>query len=47
MRLDVAGAELVARVTRKSLVELGIAPGKRVFALIKSVAIDRLSVGYA
>jgi len=47
VRLDVAGAELVARVTRKSLVELGIAPGKRVFALIKSVAIDRLSVGYA
>ena len=47
IRLDVAGAELVARITRKSLAELGIEPGKAVFALIKSVAIDRLSVGYA
>jgi molybdate transport system ATP-binding protein len=47
VRLDVAGAELLARVTRKSLADLGIEPGKPVFALIKSVAIDRLSVGYA
>jgi molybdate transport system ATP-binding protein len=47
VRLDVSGAEVLARVTRKSVSELGIEPGKRVFALIKSVAIDRLSVGYA
>jgi molybdate transport system ATP-binding protein len=47
VRLDLAGSELLARVTRKSVAELGIAPGKPVFALIKSVAIDRLSVGYA
>ena len=47
VRLEMAGAELLARVTRKSVAELGIEPGKRVFALIKSVAIDRLSVGYA
>ena len=47
VRLDVAGTELLARVTRKSVAELGIGPGKQVFALIKSVAIDRLSVGYA
>ena len=47
VQLDVGGAELVARVTRKSLAELGLAPGSPVFALIKSVAIDRASVGYA
>jgi molybdate transport system ATP-binding protein len=47
VQLDVGGAELVARVTRKSLAELGLAPGRPVFALIKSVAIDRASVGYA
>ncbi|HEY5895924.1 MAG TPA: molybdenum ABC transporter ATP-binding protein [Burkholderiales bacterium] len=47
VQLDLGGAELVARITRKSLAELGLAPGKPVFALIKSVAIDRVSVGYA
>ena len=47
VRLDLAGTELLARITRKSLSELGIEPGKPVFALIKSVAIDRMSVGYA
>jgi molybdate transport system ATP-binding protein len=47
VQLDVGGTELLARVTRKSLAELGLAPGSRVYALIKSVAIDRPSVGYA
>jgi len=47
VQLDVGGAELLARVTRKSAAELGLAPGRAVFALIKSVAIDRVSVGYA
>ena len=47
VQLDLGGTELIARVTRKSLAELGLAPGRPVFALIKSVAIDRLSVGYA
>ena len=42
--LDV-GAPLWARVTRKSLAELRLAPGSPVFALIKAVAIDRYSVG--
>ena len=47
VRLDVGGAQLIARVTRKSVADLGLAPGRPVFALIKSVAIDRVSVGYA
>jgi molybdate transport system ATP-binding protein len=47
VQLDVAGTLLLARVTRKSVAALGLAPGARAFALIKSVAIDRHSVGYA
>ena len=47
VELEVGGAPLVARVTRKSIAALGLAPGKRAYALIKSVAIDRPSVGYA
>ncbi len=44
VRLDV-GAPLIARITRKSVVELGLEPGKPVFALVKTVAIDRRSMG--
>jgi molybdate transport system ATP-binding protein len=45
--LDLSGTTLIARITRKSAGELGLAPGTRVYALIKSVSIDRRSVGYA
>jgi molybdate transport system ATP-binding protein len=38
---------LVARITRKSAVTLGLAPGQRVFAMVKAVSIDRRSVGFA
>jgi molybdate transport system ATP-binding protein len=38
---------LVARVTRKSVSELGLVPGSRVFALVKAVSIDRRSLGFA
>jgi molybdate transport system ATP-binding protein len=41
------GERLVARVTRASAVRLGLAPGVRVFALVKAIAIDRRSVGFA
>jgi len=47
VQLDVAGTALIARITRKSAAALGLAPGVPVYALIKSVAIDRHSVGYA
>jgi molybdate transport system ATP-binding protein len=47
VQLDVSGTLLVARITRKSASALGLMPGKRAYALIKSVAIDRPSVGYA
>jgi molybdate transport system ATP-binding protein len=47
VQVDVAGTPILARVTRKAVADLGLAPGKPVFALIKAVAIDRHSVGYA
>jgi molybdate transport system ATP-binding protein len=47
VQLDVAGTSLTARITRKSAAALGLTQGSRVVALIKSVAIDRDSVGYA
>jgi molybdate transport system ATP-binding protein len=47
VQLDIAGTPLVARVTRKSVSALGLVPGQRAYALIKSVAIDQPSVGYA
>jgi molybdate transport system ATP-binding protein len=45
IRIELAGASLIARVTLRSLTELGLAPGRAVFAVIKSVAIDRQSLG--
>jgi molybdate transport system ATP-binding protein len=47
VELDLGGTPLIARITRKSATELGLRPGLSVFALIKSVSIDRRSVGYA
>jgi molybdate transport system ATP-binding protein len=42
-----ATATLTARVTRRSAARLGLAGGTNVYALVKAVAIDRRSVGYA
>jgi len=47
VQLDIGGTPLLARITRKSVSALGLVPGKPVFALIKAVAVDRHSVGYA
>jgi molybdate transport system ATP-binding protein len=44
IRLAIEGGHLLARVTRRSIAELGLAPGRAVFAVIKSVAIDRHTV---
>ena len=41
VRLDCGGAAVLARITRLSLVELGLAPGLPVFASVKGVALDR------
>ena len=39
VRLDI-GAPIVASITRKSLIALGLKPGQRVFAHIKAVALN-------
>lgn len=47
VRLDVDGSAIIARVTRHAVHELGLAPGMHAYALIKAIALDRHSVGYA
>ena len=44
VRLDCNGEALLARLTRFSVERLGLAPGAQVFALVKSVALDRRSL---
>jgi molybdate transport system ATP-binding protein len=41
VRLDCNGAALTARLTAKSVQRLGLAPGRPVFAVIKSVSFER------
>ena len=38
--LDCAGETLIARLTRRSVERLGLEPGRRVYAVIKSIAFD-------
>ena len=40
MRLDCAGEALIARLTRRSVDTLGLVPGLKVHAVIKSIAFD-------
>lgn len=46
LRLDI-GVPLRARVTARSASDLGLEPGKEVYAMVKSVAIDQHSLGLA
>jgi molybdate transport system ATP-binding protein len=47
VRVEVGNTAIVARVTRQSLHELDLREGMTVYALIKAIALDRHSVGYA
>lgn len=47
VQLDCGGDSLVARVTRKSVAELGLKPGLTVHAIIKSIAFDPAAFGSA
>jgi len=47
VQLRIGRETLTARVTRKAVRELGLAPGMAVFAMVKAVSIDRRSVGFA
>ena len=44
IRLDCTGEALLARLTRYSAERLGLAPGTPVYALVKTVALDRRSL---
>ena len=44
IRVDCSGEALIARLTRYSVERLGLASGTPVFALVKSVALDRRSL---
>jgi molybdate transport system ATP-binding protein len=44
IRIDCGGETLIARLTRYSVERLALAPGKPVYALIKSVSLDRGSL---
>jgi molybdate transport system ATP-binding protein len=43
--IDCGSAALVAQLTRKSVRDLGLAPGRPVYALVKSVAFERRGIG--
>jgi molybdate transport system ATP-binding protein len=43
--LALDGGNLLARLTRRSIAELGLTPGRAVYAIVKSVAIDRQDIG--
>ena len=45
VEVRLGGERLLARVTRRSGEALGLVPGRQVFAVIKTVAIDRRSLG--
>ena len=47
VQLAVGAATLTARITRRSVRELGIHVGQEVHALVKAVSFDQRSVGYA
>ena len=47
VQLAIGGTTLNARITRRSLQQLGIHVGQHVYALVKAVAFDQRSVGYA
>jgi molybdate transport system ATP-binding protein len=44
VRLDLAGTALLSRVTREAIAELGLAPGREVYILVKTIAFDRRSL---
>lgn len=45
VQLRVGDERLLARITRRSAAALGLEPGRQIFALIKTIAIDRRSLG--
>ncbi len=47
VQLAIGSATLIARITRRSVQQLGIHAGQHLYALVKAVSFDQRSVGYA
>ena len=47
VQLNVGGSPILSRITRRSAVALGLAPGKQVHAVLKAVSVARDSVGHS
>ena len=47
VRLSTEAGPILSRITRRSLTQLGIAPGEKLTAVVKSVAHDAANVGRA
>lgn len=47
VRIAVGPTSIIARITRHSVLQLGLAPGVPVHALVKAVSLDRHSMGFA
>lgn len=47
VKIDVGGAAVIARITRHSAERLRLAPGVKVYALIKAITLDRRSLSLA
>jgi molybdate transport system ATP-binding protein len=47
VQVALGGAHINARITRRSLQELGVHVGQEIYALVKAVSFDRRSVGYS
>ena len=47
VRVGIGAAAITARITRRSVQQLGIHVGQDVYALVKAVSFDQRSVGYA
>jgi molybdate transport system ATP-binding protein len=47
VNVDVGGVRLTARLTRRAADDLGLAQGRPVFALIKTIALDRITTASA
>lgn len=46
VRVRVSGKELPARISRRSVDEMGLKPGVPVFVLVKTIAFDKRSMGF-
>jgi molybdate transport system ATP-binding protein len=45
VQLDCSGVSLMSRISRKAAVQLGVEPGRTVYAMVKAVSIAREAVG--